>query len=124
MKQVKRQKITVTVRLTEEEYLLLRRLCDLKKTSCTGYLAHLATRQAEKELLRYAVEEYTAGRESVSALAKKTGLDVPTILDEVARVTEEDSGAIEGFLSAVKTLAKTNDDPEFYHLAEKALKST
>lgn len=86
-------------------------------------MAHLATHQAEKELLRYAMEEYTAGRESVSALAKKTGLDVPTILDEVARVTEEDGSAIEGFLSAVKILAKSNNDPEFYHLAEKTLKS-
>lgn len=77
-----------------------------------------------KELLQYAVEEHIAGRASVSALAKKTGRDVPTILDEVARVTEEDRSAIEGFLSAVKTLAKTNNDPEFYHLAEKTLMSS
>ena len=122
MKHVKPHKTTVTVRLTDEEYALLRRLCDLKKTSCTGYLAHLATSQAEKELLWYAVEEYRAGRESVSALAKKTGLDVPTILDEVAREAGKDTGAVESFLAAVQTLAKTNNDPEFYRLAEKALR--
>ena len=41
MEQVKRQKTTVTVRLTEEEYLLLRRLCDLKKQNDPEFY-HLA----------------------------------------------------------------------------------
>ena len=57
----------------------------------------------------------------MSELAKKTGLDVPAIMDEVARVTGEDKRAVEGFLSAVKTLSRINEDPEFYNLAVKAL---
>jgi hypothetical protein len=122
MRKEKRQTTTVTVRLTDEEYEVLRRLCVLKRTSQTGYLTHLATSQAKKELLDYAVGEYRAGRASLSELAKKTGLDVPTIMEEVARVTGEDKQALEGFLSAVKTLSQENDDPELYALAVAASK--
>jgi hypothetical protein len=57
----------------------------------------------------------------MSELAKKTGLDVPTIMDEVAKVAGEDKRAVEGFLSAAKTLSRLNDDPEFYTLAVKAI---
>src|SRR6266436_7324697 len=105
MKKEKHENTTVTVRLTDEEDQVLRRLCMLKKTSKTGYLARLAKEQAKQELLRYAAEEYLGGRASLSELAKKTGLDVPTIMDEVARVRGEDKRAVEGFLAAVKTLS-------------------
>jgi uncharacterized protein (DUF1778 family) len=121
MRKERRQTTTVTVRLTDEEYEVLRRLCVLRRTSQTGYLTHLATSQAKKELLSYAVEEYQAGRASLSALAKKTGLDVPTLMEAVAKVTGEDKHVVEGFLSAVKTLADANKDPEFYHLAKKVI---
>lgn len=122
MRKEKRQTTTVTVRLTDEEYEVLRRLCALKRTSQTGYLTHLATSQAKKELLDYTVGEYRAGRASLSELAKKTGLDVPTIMEEVAKVTGDDKRAVEGFLSAVKTLSRENDDPELYKLAVNASK--
>jgi hypothetical protein len=120
MRKEKRQTTTVTVRLTDEEYEVLRRLCALKRTSQTGYLTHLATSQAKKELLDYTVGEYRTGRASLSELAKKTGLDVPTIMEEVAKVTGDDKRAVEGFLSAVKTLSRENDDPELYKLAVNA----
>lgn len=81
MRKERRHTTTVTVRLTEKESEVLSRLCALKKTSRTGYLAHLATSQAKKDLLHYAVAEYLAGQASLSELAKKTGLDVPTIMD-------------------------------------------
>jgi uncharacterized protein (DUF1778 family) len=122
MRKERRQTTTVTVRLTDEEYEVLHRLCALRQTSQTGYLTHLATSQAKKELLAYAVEEYRASRASLSELAKKTGFDVPTIMEAVAKVTGEDTQATEGFLSAVKTLADTNKDPEFYELARKVIK--
>jgi hypothetical protein len=121
MRKEKRHTTTVTVRLTDEEYEVVGRLCALKRTSRTGYLAHLATSQAKKELLAYAVGEYLAGTASLSELAKKTGFDVPTIMDEVARVTGENKRAVEGFLAAVKTLSDSNNDPEFYTLAVKAI---
>jgi len=50
-KKKRRHTTTATVRLTDEEYEVLRRLCALKKTSRTGHLARLATSQARKELL-------------------------------------------------------------------------
>jgi len=48
-------------------------------------------------------------------------LDVPTIMEEVTRITEEDTQAVEGFLSAVQTLAQVHNDPEFYTLAVQAI---
>lgn len=121
MKKGKQDKTTITVRLTDEEHDVLRRLCELKKTSRTGYLTNLAANQAKKELLLYAVGEYLESKASLSELAKKTGLDVPTIMNEVARVAGEDNRAVDGFLSAVKTLSKLHNDPEFYNLAIKAI---
>ena len=94
----------------------------LKKTSKTGYLARLAKEQAKQELLGYAAEEYLEGRASLSELAKKTGLDVPTIMDEVASLKGEDKRVVEAFLSAVETLSKLNKDPEFYNLAINAVR--
>ena len=122
MKKEKHEKTTITVRLTDEEDQVLGRLCMLKKTSKTGYLARLAKDQAKKELLNYAAAEYLEEKASLSELAKKTGLDVPTIMDEVARIQGGDTRAVEAFLSAVETLSKINKDPEFYDLAIKAIK--
>ncbi len=122
MKKEKHEKTTVTVRLTDEEDQVLRRLCMLKKTSKTGYLARLAKDQAKKELLNYAAGEYLEEKASLSELAKKTGLDVPTIMDEVARIKGGENRAVEAFLSAVETLSKLNKDPEFYNLAVKAVR--
>ncbi len=122
MKKEKHEKTTVTVRLTDEEDQVLRRLCMLKKTSKTGSLARLAKEQAKQELLRYAAAEYLGGRASLSELAKKTGLDVPTIMDEVASIKGEDKRAVEAFLSAVETISKLNKDPEFYNLAINAVR--
>jgi len=122
MKKEKHEKTTVTVRLTDEEDQVLTRLCKLKKTSKTGYLARLAKDQAKRELLDFAAGEYVDGKASLSELAKKTGLDVPTIMDEVARIKGGETRAVEAFLSAVKTLSKSNKDSEFYDLAVKAVR--
>ncbi|MCH8055993.1 MAG: hypothetical protein IH857_07570 [Deltaproteobacteria bacterium] len=122
MKKEKHEKTTVTIRLTDEEDQVLRRLCLLKKTSKTGYLARLAKDQAKKELLNYAAGEYLEEKASLSELAKKTGLDVPTIMDEVARIQGGEKRAVEAFLSAVETLSKLNKDSEFYDLAIKAVR--
>lgn len=122
MKKEKHDKTTVTVRLTDEEDQVLTRLCMLKKTSKTGYLARLAKDQAKRELLEYAAGEYLEGKASLSELAKKTRLDVPTIMDEVARIKGGEKQAVEAFLSAVETLSKVKKDPEFYKLAVKAVR--
>ncbi len=121
MRKERRHTTTVSVRLTDEEYEVLGRLCTLKKMSRTGYLTRLATSQAKKDLLDHAVGEYLAGEASLSELTKRTGLDVPTIMDTVAKVTGEDKRAVEGFLSAVKALSEANKDPEFYTLAVKTI---
>jgi hypothetical protein len=122
MKKEKQEKTTLTVRLTDEEDQVLRRLCMLKKTSKTGYLTRLAKDQAKRELVEYAAGEYLEGKASLSELAKRTGLDVPTIMDEVARTKGGEQRAIEAFLSAVETLSKVKKDPEFYKLAVKAIR--
>lgn len=119
----KKTKTTITIRLTDEQHEILQRLCRLKNTTQTGYLTNLAAEQARKELLDYAVREYLAARASLSELATKTGLDVPTIMDAIAQVSGEDKRAVDAFLSAAKTIAKTYKDPKFYELALKAVAS-
>lgn len=121
MKKANSGKIAVTVRLTHREAENLKRLCALRKTTQTGYLTQMATDLARKDLLDYAVREYREGTASLSELAKKTGLDAPTILDEIASVSGDDKTALDAFLAAAKTLAKLNKDPEFYELAVKAV---
>jgi uncharacterized protein (DUF1778 family) len=122
MSKEKRYRTTVTVRLTDEEYDVLTRLCDLQQTTRTAYLARVATLHAKQDLLSYAVEEYRTGRASLSELATRTGLDVPTIMEGVARITGEDTEAVDGFLSAVETLSQLHNDPEFYAMASKAIR--
>ena len=121
MKSEKKVKTTIIVRLTNEDHDALRRLCALKKTSRRKYLSALAKKHLKKELLQYAVEEYSNGGASLSALAKKTGLDVPTIMDEVARVTGEGKRAVDGFLAAVKNHLRSQRRPGFYRVAVEAL---
>ena len=122
MKKGRQEKTILTVRLTDEEDQVLRRLCVLKKTSKTGYLTRLARDQAKRELLNYAAGEYLEGKASLSELAKKTGLDVPTIMEEIARIKGGEKRAVEALLSAVETLSKVNEDPDFYNLAVKAIR--
>ncbi len=122
MSKEKRHRTTVTVRLSDEEYNVLTRLCDLQQTTRTAYLARVATQNAKKELLSYAVDAYRAGRASLSELASRTGIDVPTIMEEIARITGEDTEAVDGFLSAVETLSQLYNDPEFYAMARKAIR--
>jgi hypothetical protein len=42
-------------------------------------------------------------------------------MDEVSRLSGEDSYTRDDFLAAVKTLSHVNHDPDFYRLAVKAL---
>jgi uncharacterized protein (DUF1778 family) len=121
MRKEGKEKATITIRLTPERHALLKRLCALKGISQTGYLASLATERARQELKEHAAREYLAGRASLSELARRTGLDVPTIMEVVAAGGAEEKRAIEGFLKAVKSLADTHSDPEFYELAVKAV---
>ncbi len=58
----------------------------------------------------------------MSELAKKTGLDVPTIMEEFAIIKGDEKRPVEAFLSAVETLSKLNKDPEFYNLAVRAIR--
>ncbi len=121
MKRNKKKRTTVSIRLTDEQHEVLRRLCRLKNTTQSAYLAYLAAEQGRKELVDYAVGEYVQGRASLSELATKTGLEVPAIMDAVAKVSGEDKRVVEAFLSAAKTVSETHSDPEFYELALKAV---
>ena len=87
MKKGKETRTTVTVRLTRQEHAIIQRLCRLKNTTQTSYLATLAAEQAKDELLNYAVEAYQEGTASISELVRKTGLHVTTIMDAIAAVT-------------------------------------
>jgi uncharacterized protein (DUF1778 family) len=121
MRKPRKDRTTITIRLSRERHALLKRLCTLKGMTQTGYLASLATEQARRELKEHAVREYLEGKASLSELARKTGLDVPTIMESIAPGEVEERRAVEGFLKAAKTLAETHSDPEFYQLAVRAV---
>lgn len=121
MSRTRREKATITIRLTQERHTVIKRLCVLKGMTQTGYLASLATEQARKELQEHAVREYLEGKASLSELARKTGLDVPTIMEAVAAGGTGEKRAVEAFLQAARSLADTHSDPEFYELAVKAV---
>ncbi|MBI4841637.1 MAG: hypothetical protein HY803_11295, partial [candidate division NC10 bacterium] len=80
----RKDRTTITIRLSRERHALLKRLCSLKGMTQTGYLSTLATEQARRELKEHAVREYLEGKASLSGLAMKTGLDGPTIMEGVA----------------------------------------
>lgn len=123
MRKAKKEKTTITIRLTDEQHDILRRLCRLKNITQSAYLAYLAAEQARKELMNYAVREYLEGRASLSELATRIGLDVPSIMNAVADASAEDKRTVDAFLAAAKTLSKAHKDPEFYEPALKALAS-
>lgn len=113
-------KTTVSIRLTKEQYDLLRRLCTIKHTTQSSYLAYLASDQAYKELLDYAVTKYMGGKASLSELATETDFDVPTLMEAIAKYSSEDKRGIDSFLAAAKELSKIYKDPDFYESALKA----
>ena len=121
MRKPRKERTTITIQLSEDRHVLLKRLCALKGISQTGYLASLATERARQELKEHAAREYLAGRASLSELARRTGLDVPTIMEAIAAGGAEEKRAIGGFLKAAKSLADTHSDSEFYELAVKAV---
>ena len=123
MKKTKEPKTTVTIRLNDQQHALLQRVCRLKNQSQAGYLAHLATEQAKKDLLDYAVKQYVAGKASLSELVTKTGLDITTLMEAIAEVSATDRAARDTFLAAVKAISKAHKDPNFYAVALKALAS-
>ena len=101
MKKTKEPKTTVTIRLNDQQHALLQRVCRLKNQSQAGYLAHLATEQAKKDLLDYAVKQYVAGKASLSELVTKTGLDITTLMEAIAEVSATDRAARLGLFTAV-----------------------
>jgi uncharacterized protein (DUF1778 family) len=120
VKKGKETRTTVTVRLTRQEHAIIQRLCRLKNTTQTSYLATLAAEQAKDELLNYAVEEFQKETASISELVRKTGLDVTTIMDAIADVTARDRRPIESFLAAAQTISRELKDDDFYKMALKA----
>ena len=76
---------------------------------------------AKQELRHYAADEYLAGRASLSELATRTGLDVPTVMEEITQITGEDTRGVESFLSDVETLSQLHNDPELHAIAKKVI---
>lgn len=121
MSKNKKPKTTITVRLTGEQLETVRRICRIRHTSQTAYLATLATEQARDELLAYAVAEYLEDRASISELVARTGLDVTSIMDGIAKASEGDRRVLDAFLAAAKTVSKQLKDPSFYKAALRAV---
>lgn len=116
----KDKKTTVSIRLTKDQYNLLQRICAVRHTTQSSYLAYLASDQARKELLTYAATQYVNGKASLSELSTKTGFDIPTLMETISEYSAEDKKGIDTFLAAAKELSKLYKDPGFYESALRA----
>ena len=114
---------TISIRLSQEQRLQLRKACRLRQISQSGYLTRLAVEGTRHDLVQYAVRAYREGRASLSELAGETGLDVPTILDAVAVDSASTGDAVQAFLKDARDLARSLKDQELYELAKAAVKS-
>ena len=88
-----------------------RRICQIRNISQTAYLANLATKQAQQELLDFAVEEYLGERASISELVTKTGIDVTTLMDAIASQSGRDQRAVDAFLCEPQSERGEHDHP-------------
>lgn len=52
---------------------------------------------------------------------KRTGIDVPTIMDAMSENAGKDSNAVDAFMAAVKNVAEVHEAPEFYDAAVRAI---
>ncbi|MGI5836613.1 MAG: hypothetical protein ACOX87_09015 [Chloroflexota bacterium] len=113
------KKRTVSVRLDPDDASKLERAASLTRQSQGAFLEKAGIERAHRILLDWAVERYRSGEGSLSQLADKTGLGVEEIM--VALGDQDREAALEMFLASCKTIAETQNNPEFLRLAQEAV---
>ncbi len=110
---------TVSVRLGGRAGVHVDKAAQLLHQSKGAFLARAGEEAAERILLKWAVEQYSAGVASLSELAAETELPLEAIAQQVA---ESRAGeAMEIYLVSCQKLSQTLNLPKFYTTAKKAV---
>jgi hypothetical protein len=114
-------KHTVSVRLASDAERRLRKAAALLKQSQGAFLEKAGDDRAREILREWAAARYREGNRSFSELAEDTGLAVEEIMDSLAEGDRQ--GALDMFLTSCQSIATTERRPEFFHLAEEAVRT-
>ncbi|HLZ09631.1 MAG TPA: hypothetical protein VKT80_13650 [Chloroflexota bacterium] len=114
-------KHTVSVRLASDAERRLRRAAALQKQSQGAFLEKAGDDRARAILREWAAARYREGNRSFSELAEDTGLAVEEIMTSIAG--SDWQAGLEMFLTSCKSIATMEKRPEFFHLAEEAVKT-
>jgi hypothetical protein len=109
------------VRLDPPTARRLERAAGLTKQSRGAFLETAGDETARRILLDWAVSCHRRGDRSFSELADETGLAVEEIMEAIGRLDRESALAM--FLTSCKTVAETEDNPDFLRLGEEAVRS-
>ena len=113
------KKLTVSVQLDPISARRLERAAGLKQQSRGAFLEQAGDESARRILLEWAVSQHRAGTKSVSELADETGLAIEEIM--AAAGSQDQEAALALFLASSRTIAATEQHPEFPRLAEEAV---
>jgi uncharacterized protein (DUF1778 family) len=111
---------TVSVRLEGRADAHVDKAAQLLRQSKGAFLARAGEEVAERVLLKWAVEQYTAGVASLSELAAQTHLPLEAIAQQVAEHRAEE--VMKTYLASCRQLAQTLHMPKFYVAAKKAVR--
>ena len=111
-------KRTVSVRLDPSASHRLDRAASLLKQSRGAFLEKAGDEAARRVLLDWAVTSHGQGDRSFSELAAETGLAIEEIMAAAGQRDRESALAM--FLAGCKTIAETENRPDFLRLAEEA----
>lgn len=110
---------TVSVRLEKHASARVDKAAHVRHQSKGAFLARAGEEAAEQVLLRWAVEQYTAGAASLSELAAETQLPLERIARQIAEDRAEQTTAM--YLASCQQLSQTLRIPTFYRSAKKAV---
>jgi hypothetical protein len=111
---------TVSVRLDGRAGAQVDKAAQLLRQSKGAFLARAGEAAAARVLLKWAVEQYTAGVASLSELAAQVELPLEVIAQQVAEHRAEE--VMQTYLASCRQLAQTLDIPKFYATAKKAVR--
>lgn len=114
-------KQTVSVRLNPEAKQRIEKAAKLMKQSSGAFLGKAGEEAARAMLVGWAISRHRQGAASFSELAEQTGLAVEEIMEAAGSQGRE--AALEMFLASCRTVAETQDDPQFLRLGEEAAKA-
>ncbi len=113
------KKATVSVRLDAASARRVQRAAQIRNQSRGGFLEQAGNELAQRVLIDWAVAQQRTESRTFSELAEETGIAIEDLMAAVSR--EDRELALDAFLASCRTIASSDDNPEFLRLAEEAV---